>query len=424
MIRIAYVLAFPVVAGDGAARALEHGCRGSVYNRYARLYGMGHDGRWPGAYAHLSHVSAGLPQRRHHPRVHSCARCGPRRAQLFPPRVAGAFLAGALENTIVISPRFAANEGGSCRDTLAANEINWSSCSGETWRSGAGAISNRQITSFDVADEILKKLARKQNFPNLRSIVIAGHSAGGQFVNRYEMANQIHDRLGIPISYVVANPSSYAYLDSLRPRSSAFPQNVAALPPGYIAPPSANPGPPFGRYGDSEDCTTYDTWPYGLKSRTGYTAKQSVEQLRRQLAARPTTYLVGELDILPLYGFDNSCPAMAQGPTRLARGLAFGRYVNENFGAKHTTLLCRLAGIVRDACSRLIPCWPSYSRNSGTENTLPAERRALICFANDSAAVDAQRLRSAFAGSRCLSSAYSRLARAAHPALSRNDCSR
>ena len=258
--------------------------------------------------------------------------------------LAGAFLAGALENTIVISPRFAANEGGSCQDTLAANEINWSSCSGETWRSGAGAISNRRITSFDVADEILRKLAVKQNFPNLRRIVVAGHSAGGQFVNRYEMANQIHDRLGIPISYVVANPSSYAYLDSMRPRSSAFPQNVAALPPGYIAPPSANPGPPFGRYGDSEDCTTYDTWPYGLNKRTGYTAKQSVEQLRKQLASRPTTYLVGELDILPLYGFDNSCPAMAQGPTRLARGLAFGRYVNENFGAKHTTLVVPACG--------------------------------------------------------------------------------
>ncbi|MDP9178341.1 MAG: alpha/beta fold hydrolase [Gemmatimonadota bacterium] len=258
--------------------------------------------------------------------------------------LAAAFLAGALENTIVISPRFAANEGGSCRDTLAANEINWSSCSGETWRSGSGAISNRQVTSFDVADEILRKLARRESFPNLRSIVIAGHSAGGQYVNRYEIANQIHDRLGVPITYVVANPSSYAYPDSLRPRSSAFPQNVAALPPGYIPPPLANPPPPFGRYGDSEDCTTYDTWPYGLRNRTGYTAKQSVEQLRRQLAARPTTYLVGELDILPLYGFDTSCPAMAQGPTRLARGLAFGRYVNDNFGARHTTLVVPACG--------------------------------------------------------------------------------
>jgi hypothetical protein len=41
-------------------------------------------------------------------------------------------------------------------------------------------------------------VARKDVFPNLKTIVVAGHSAGGQFVTRYEMPNQIHDKLGIP----------------------------------------------------------------------------------------------------------------------------------------------------------------------------------------------------------------------------------
>ena len=109
--------------------------------------------------------------------------------------VAAAFLAGALDNAIVISPRFASNQGGGgCRDTLAANEINFRSCGGVTWRAGDSAINNPKVTSFDVMDEILRKLARKEIFPNLKSIVVAGHSAGGQFVNRYEMANQVHDK--------------------------------------------------------------------------------------------------------------------------------------------------------------------------------------------------------------------------------------
>jgi hypothetical protein len=72
-----------------------------------------------------------------------------------------------------------------------------------------------------------------------------------------------------------------------------------------------------------------------MKDRTGYTAKQTDEQLKRQLASRPTTYLLGELDVLPLGGFDGSCSAMAQGPTRLARGEAFGKFVNEKLGAHH-----------------------------------------------------------------------------------------
>ena len=34
-------------------------------------------------------------------------------------------------------------------------------------------------------DEIIRRLARKEVFPNLKAIVVAGHPAGGQFVMRY-----------------------------------------------------------------------------------------------------------------------------------------------------------------------------------------------------------------------------------------------
>jgi len=51
--------------------------------------------------------------------------------------------------------------------------------------------------------------------------------------------------------------------------------------------------------------------------------------------ARPTTFLLGQVDTLPLGGFDSSCPAMAQGATRRARGEAYVKYINEKLGAKH-----------------------------------------------------------------------------------------
>src|SRR2546422_9439432 len=44
----------------------------------------------------------------------------------------------------------------------------------------------------------------------------------------------------VAIAYVVANPSSYAYPDSLRPTTAAIPATVAAAAPGYIPPVSAN----------------------------------------------------------------------------------------------------------------------------------------------------------------------------------------
>lgn len=240
----------------------------------------------------------------------------------FRTAVAAAFLGGALDDTIVISPRFASNDGRSCRDTLAANEVNWS-CSGDSWRSGGVAINNDRLTSYELMDEILRKLARKSVFPNLKAIVVAGHSAGGQYVTRYDMANQVHDTLGVPVTYVVSNPSSYAYFDPTRPNAD---------------------GSDFRPFADARNCTTYDRWPYGLLNRTGYTSKVGDEQLKKQMAARPVTYLLGEIDILPLGGFDSSCPAMAQGPTRLARGQAYLKYVNQKYGAKHKLTVVPLCG--------------------------------------------------------------------------------
>src|SRR5437899_8509711 len=134
----------------------------------------------------------------------------------FRSALAAGFLANAFDDTIIIAPRFASNDGRGCRDTLAADEINWS-CSGDSWRSGGVATSNNKLTSYDFMDEILRKLSRKAVFPNLKRIVLTGHSAGGQYVTRYEMANQVNDKLGVPITYVVSNPSSYAYLDPERP---------------------------------------------------------------------------------------------------------------------------------------------------------------------------------------------------------------
>ena len=97
-------------------------------------------------------------------------------------------------------------------------------------------------------------------------------------------------------------------------------------------------------FGDARNCTTYDNWPYGLKRRTGYSAKLTDDQLKKQLAARPVTYLLGELDTLPLAGFDSSCPAMAQGPNRLARGQAFANYVNRKYNAQHKAIVVPLCG--------------------------------------------------------------------------------
>ncbi len=252
----------------------------------------------------------------------------------FATATAAAFLAGAMDNTVIIAPRIIA-----APDKPEPNEVVWPN-GGDSWRSGGMSSSNPTLSSFDFIDEILRKLANKKTFPNLTHIVVAGHSAGGQFVTRYEMTNKVHGTLaGTTITYVVANPSSYAWPAAVRP-----------LPTGDADPSTADKealGPngeklhaefTFGPF-DATKAATYNRWPAGLENRKGYTEHMSDDQLKKQLVDRPTTYLLGQVDVLPLGGFDSSPAAMAQGPTRRARGEAFIKYITETLGAKPAVMI-------------------------------------------------------------------------------------
>ena len=245
--------------------------------------------------------------------------------------MAAAFLAGAVNDTIVVAPRIII-----ASDKPAADEVAWPS-DGDSWRSGGMSPSHPEFSSFDITDELLRKFADKRVFPNMTAIVVTGHSAGGQYANRYAMSNKVHDTLGVPVSYAVANPSSYAWPDPRRtlPIDDAEP---AAAKDGWSLQPdtSVHTRFSFGPYDAAAmNCPNYNRWPAGFENRTGYTAGISDDQLRKQLISRPTTFLVGQVDTLPLGGFDASCRAMAQGPTRRARGEAYVKFINEKLGSKH-----------------------------------------------------------------------------------------
>ena len=91
--------------------------------------------------------------------------------------VAAGFLAHALDDTIVMAPHFVSNEG-SCKDSIAAGEIGWH-CQprNDTWRTGGEAVEGG-VTSFDVVDELLRRLNDTKVFPNLKTIVVVGPLRG------------------------------------------------------------------------------------------------------------------------------------------------------------------------------------------------------------------------------------------------------
>jgi hypothetical protein len=208
----------------------------------------------------------------------------------FPSGTAGAFLAGKLETTLVIAPRFASRN-----DKLAAGEIAYATA-GDDWRGGGPAVGLPEVTAAGVIDKLLAHLNNKQLYPNLQSIVLFGHSAGGQFVNRYVAISKYDSPL--PVTYVVSNPSSYLYFDSSRP--------------------APNP-----------ECKAFNNWKYGLEGRA------NTEDFIANSVRRPVVYLLGEYDITPQFSFDASCSAMTQGPNRFERGINYLAYINGKYKAKH-----------------------------------------------------------------------------------------
>ena len=249
--------------------------------------------------------------------VHGAARNGD---GYFASALGTAVAAGKLIETMVIAPSYKGRARG-CNDPVEDGEL-YFGC-GE-WNAGYFAINSpagQKISSFAAMDKLLEMLSNKNNFPNLKEIVLAGHSAGGQFTQRYAAVNRMEAKLGVPVHYIVANPSSYAYLSDARPGR------------GNVCTPDGKCTAAFGPYWDSDSCTGYNTYRYGLEKLEGEASVTGAEQMRAQFPKRRVTYLIGDLDTLPDTDLDKSCPANAQGLNRRERGLNFHGYLKSSFGA-------------------------------------------------------------------------------------------
>jgi hypothetical protein len=232
-----------------------------------------------------------------------------------------ASLAGVNNSTsLLIVPQFLIEEDIEYHD-LPADWLYWSDSG---WKQGDPSLSTSShprpgtISSFSVLDSILFAIALRN--PNLKSIVVAGHSAGGQFVQRFAAGSTtpqtLESQFGVQVAYVAANPSSYLYLNAERVAS----------------------GTSTFRVPNSGSCSSYDRYKYGLQSRNAYMSAVSSTQIVAQYRPRRVTYLLGALDNDPGHpDLDTSCAANLQGSHRLERGLIFGDYLAHFYGAASAT---------------------------------------------------------------------------------------
>jgi hypothetical protein len=227
---------------------------------------------------------------------------------------------GKLEDTIVIAPNFQTID-----DNPRSDEAYWTSSG---WKKGHLSVPDEnlpeRVSSYAAMDEFLEVLGNRVLYPRLGVIVVAGHSAGGQYVHRYAAGSMAEEELsGIRVRYIVSNPSTYLYIGPERAAPASI--SIFELP-------------------DIESCPTYNRWHYGLEGLNTYMSRLSLTQIRENLVGRDVVVFVGSADTGSSM-LDMSCGAMLQGPHRYYRGLTLYNYMSTFYpGHNHTLQVLAGAG--------------------------------------------------------------------------------
>jgi hypothetical protein len=207
------------------------------------------------------------------------------------------------ESVLLIEPQFL-DDADVAAFHLPAETLHWSLTG---WEGGDDAHGPAPISSFAALDGIFARLADRASFPALKNVIVAGHSGGGQLVQRYAVAGRGEGALskaGIHVRYLVANPSSYVYFSPERPA-----------------------GDGFAAFNDAA-CPAFDRWKYGMTGLPAYFARADPSALEAAYVARDVVYLLGTGDDDPNHPMlDKTCMAEAEGANRYSRGLAYFRYL-------------------------------------------------------------------------------------------------
>lgn len=227
--------------------------------------------------------------------------------------------AGAESTTIIVAPQFL-TENDIAQHHLTSDVLFWTE---DAWKQGDSSRStsahhrSARVSSFSLVDGMLLRLSHRTWFPNLQEIVVTGHSAGAQFVNRFAAGTSYQlslEQAGIQLKYVIANPSSYLYFNEERrvPRTA----NQWAIRGGVSY------------------CSRFNDYKYGLRSLNAYMRGTGADQIKAHFASRRVVYLLGENDDNPTDDtLDTSCPAQLQGVHRLERGNVYYTHLGRVFGA-------------------------------------------------------------------------------------------
>lgn len=234
------------------------------------------------------------------------------------------------QKVLLLSPKFKTLE-----DEPALDEMYWSESG---WKIGESSKDGSNLSSFTVVDELVAQLADKDRYPNLKEIYISGHSAGGQFVQRYAMLSNTPNKYKkYDFKFFVLNPSSYIYLDKKRPVPSKENEFVS---------PYHKKGPWRKRFRSLVDAPGFNHYKYGLDELVPYVTLKK-KKILKYYGQRQVYYGVGTEDTGDDM-LDMTPPAMLQGQNRYERAKNYFYRLNQIYDNRHKHELIEVPGVAHD----------------------------------------------------------------------------
>lgn len=177
------------------------------------------------------------------------------------------------------------------------SQNNWSEFN---WVTGEPSTGGTGMVSYEFLDVINRTILRK--FPSITTVVLAGHSSGGQYIARYTGVSVLPDFFpDRAINYCIISPSTYLWLNSERPHPTTA-------------------------------CST-NNWFLGLDKLNAYASKIGAENIVKNYLNRNVIAICGTQDTQTAM-LDMSCGANAQGANRYERFQNFVAHMTK-LGAKN-----------------------------------------------------------------------------------------
>ncbi len=223
---------------------------------------------------------------------------------------------GMQDSTILISPEFRASADG-------PDDVYWPSVQG--WREGQLSGSSAKISSFALIDSLITRLNDQSKFPEMKKIIVTGHSSGGLFTHLYAASNEVENKFELTdFEYITANSQYFYY-----PSGQRFNEQTQ-------------------EFYEPDHCIGYDFWPFGFNNVPAYLNGISEAEYNARFVSRNITYLLGNGT-----GSDGTlnttdCDAVLLGSTRFNRGENIHRFMDTYYQGENAHGKTIVEGIGHD----------------------------------------------------------------------------